>query len=145
MAKWYLKLDRSHQKLFWALAFALVVFVGLWPAFLLHGLKGYSYPLGWFWGSLAGLLLFLFLVRLPAAVFKEDKVRKYGSLLWAMVAVFSLFVLAFSALCTFESGWLGGFDAFNFLTAFGGFACPLLILGFLTLKDRFQKAKTAKN
>jgi hypothetical protein len=133
MAKWYLKLDRSHQKLFWALAFALVVFVGLWPAFLLHGLKGYSYPLGWFWGSLAGLLLFLFLVRLPAAVFKEDKVRKYGSLLWAMVAVFSLFVLAFS------------FDAFNFLTAFGGFACPLLILGFLTLKDRFQKAKTAKN
>jgi hypothetical protein len=145
MAKWYLKLDRSHQELFWALAFALVVFAGLCPVFLLHGLKGYSYPLGWFWGSLAGLLLFLFLVRLPAAVFKDEKVRKYRPFLWVVVAVFSLFVLAFGALCTFRSGWLGGFDAFNFLAAFGGFACPLLILAFLTLKDRFQKNKALKN
>jgi hypothetical protein len=145
MAKWYVKLDRTHQELFWVVAFALVVFAGLSPVFLLHGLKGYSYPLGWLWGSLAGLLLFLFLVRLPSLIFANDKVRKFWPLLWIVVAVFSLFVLAFGALCTYKSGWLGGFDAFNFLAAFAGFVSPLAILGFLRLKDRPRKTEGIKN
>lgn len=137
MAGFYVRLSQEKKAVFWLLLIALVGFLLQTPLFFFYDLKGYSYPLGWLLGSAVEIVSYLSILRFSRAVSPQEGSSR-GALSVALSSIlrFLLYgiVLVISAFCTFHSDWLGGFDAFNFFTSFGGlFPLPfvLLALGFL--------------
>lgn len=121
------------------LAFLTIVpFLAMLPLFFFHADDGYplgAYPLGWLLGSLAGLLAYWSMTFGARALLRKGDIPA-GSL--ALTLAFNFLriflyaaVLVVAGICTFRSDWFGGFDAFNFWTAFGGLI-PLTVVSILT-------------
>ncbi len=128
----YLSLSLYKKLLLWLGIGYLIVFVILIPFFTLGWLK---VSLGWLIGSIASLGTFILLniknksEKLSEVVFKA---LIYGSiaLIWAVI-------LTISAICTFASNLLNGFDLFYFWTVVLS-ALPMLavLITYNVLKKR---------
>lgn len=121
------------------LAFLTIVpFFAMLPLFFFHADDGYplgAYPLGWLLGSLAGLLAYWSMTFGARTLLRKGDIPA-GSL--ALTIAFNFLriflyaaVLVVAAICTFRSDWFGGFNAFNFWTAFGGLV-QLTVVSILT-------------
>ncbi len=138
----------SEGKAIAILLFLTVVpFLGLLPLFFFHDAGGYplgAYPLGWLLGSGAGLFAYASIVYASRYLLggKDEKGGSLGLTLlltFARLLVYAI-VLVIAAICTFKSEWFGGFNAFNFWTAFGG----LLPMSVVSIFVHFVEVKAVK-
>lgn len=121
------------------LAFLTIVpFLAMLPLFFFHAADGYplgAYPLGWLLGSLAGLAAYYTMTFGARALLRKDDIPARGLALTLAFNFLRTFlyaaVLIIAGICTFRSEWFGGFNAFNFWTAFGGLI-PLTVVSILT-------------
>lgn len=138
---WYSRQKEEGRNLFWLGVISLFVFLCLTPLFFFYDIQGYSYPIGWLLASLFNLFAYL------SFLFQGKTLSPEGgksSLPIALSLMFLRFIgyaalLVVSAICTFKNELFGGFAAFNFFTVIAALiAMPfiLLILNFVTKKDR---------
>jgi len=134
----YMALNERGKTLFWLVAIAVLGFFCLSPLFFLYSIRGFSYPLGWLIGSLAGILSYLSISKQGNALSPSSS----GSVLlviglMALRILLSAAVLVVSAICTFKSDLWGGFDAFSFYTAAAAVVLmPIVVLIVAKLKKR---------
>ena len=121
MVEKYLKLNEQQKVFFWLLVIGGIGFIGLCPLFFFYNSKGYSYPLGWLIGTAAELIGWWSIMKMGDALLPESGDPKDSrNVILYVVIRFAAYIaaLVIAAICTFRSDWFGGFDGFNFWTAF---------------------------
>lgn len=141
MVNWYLKLDEKKRNLFWLSLVYLALFVCLCPLFLIYGIKGYSYPLGLLLGGLVSIFAYFSIAYQGEFLSKAEGKGTLFVLLFMFlrIALYAA-VGVLSALCTFKSELLGGFDAFSFYTAAAAMVLmPIIVLILGAISKRHQE------
>ena len=129
------KLSTEGKSIAILLFLAFVPFLGMLPMFFFHDPSGYplgAYALGWLLGSLAGALSYWSIVLISRMLLSKSDAPLYAPVLlvFARLLLYAI-VLVISAICTFQPGWFGGFNAFNFYTAAAGLI-PMCFVSILT-------------
>lgn len=135
-------LDLNHRCLWILIFLALAVFLALTPLFFFHNdTTNYpygAYALGWLLGSAVEIVSYWTIVKMSEALqtnTANTAIKSIGFL--TLRAILYVAVLLVSAICTFKSGWFGGFNAFNFFTTAAG----LLPMGAVLLLAHFFELK----
>lgn len=138
LIKRFLRLSAEGKSIVILAFLTIVPFLAMLPLFFFHAGDGYplgAYALGWLLGSATGLLAYASMTFGARAILRKGDIPS-GSLLMAVgfnfvrILLYAA-VLIVSGICTFQSEWFGGFNAFNFWTAFGGLI-PLTVVSVLS-------------
>lgn len=136
MMQWYKKLTSNKKCLLLLGVFDAFVFVCLIPFAFFSMDNGYwlgTLMLGWLLGSIAQLIAYVTIVFTSKMLTTPNGTSATGTLMGAGGFFIRYFlyaaVLALSAICTFKSEWLLGFDKFNVFTC----GAALVVLSFFVM------------
>lgn len=135
----------------WLLVIAVVGVIATLPLCFVNIPAGYSYLGGWLLGSTAEMIGYASILWMGGAMISGAQNEQTGTTkalapLTAMLRfLFYAAVLVISAICTFRSQWLNGFDWFNFWTCFGALIPMNVVVLVFHLVHKDNHASSSKS